>query len=178
MDALEVWIGDTTCAGYVSRQINIARLSGSGVETMPDEYGHLYESEEKALATTEPDLPAVQEKDEEMGIGIKESDLDIRAETEQMCLKCKKCGVELHMTLAEYRARQKKEGILRCPICPDRPELFFYKCNPHRVMMAGFNQQRKKMLISKDGMKRRLGLVKESGILQKGKEHREELQGK
>lgn len=134
--------------------------------------------EETALATRDPDLPAVQGEGEELALGIKESDLDIRAETEKVCLKCKQCEVELHMTLAEYLARQKKEGILRCSVCPDRPELFFYKVNKHRVMMAGFNQQRKKMRISKDGMKRRLGLVKESGILQKGREHREELPGK
>lgn len=115
--------------------------------------------EEKALTPKEPDLPTDQK---EPAYGITVSDLDISAKTEQVCLKCKQCGVEQHMTLAEYFKRQKKEGLLRCNLCPDRPVLFFYKVDLHRIMMAGFNKQRERMMISKKGMTRRLELIEES----------------
>lgn len=123
-------------------------------------------SDEKALIERNPLLPEVPE--EEIGeisvFGVSTEDLDIKAETEKVCLKCKKCGVEQHMTLQEYLDRQKKEGIMRCSICPDRPELFFYKTDMRRIKAAGFNQQREGMGISKSEMKRRMYAIHHSGL--------------
>ncbi len=98
----------------------------------------------------------------QIAYGISESDLDISEDTEQVCLKCKQCEVETHMTLKEFLDRHEKEGDLKCRICPGEPPLFFYKVNLERVKKAGFNRERKRQGITKGDMKARLENIRKT----------------
>ncbi|MFA5136967.1 MAG: hypothetical protein WC489_06300 [Patescibacteria group bacterium] len=101
--------------------------------------------------------PAVVEA--AIALGISENDLDISQERVEVCLKCKQCRFEQHMTLEEYFNRYKKEGKLRCPICPRAPELHFYKTDMRRIRIAGFNTERERQGISKEEMVRLLKAI-------------------
>lgn len=67
-------------------------------------------------------------------------------------LKCKQCGIEIHMPLKEYLKKvmrnPRKPKIIRCTVCPDHPPLFWYKPDRAAVAAAGMEQERKNLGIS------------------------------
>jgi len=83
-------------------------------------------------------------------------------------LKCRKCKVEQHVPILEFVETAQKTPY-RCKICPDEPELFVYKHDPFKVMMAGFVHTQKEMGIDDDTMKKMIGIAAESPLLKKKK---------
>ena len=74
----------------------------------------------------------------------------------KVTLECPDCNVQEIMTLDEYFKKinygspfPKK---LRCEMCPDQPELMFYKVNMQKIKLAGFNWERKRQGISEEVM--------------------------
>jgi hypothetical protein len=84
------------------------------------------------------------------------------AETTIM-LKCKVCGIEQHIPIQEFVQTATKKPYL-CKICPDSPEMFVYKSNPFKIMMAGFVSEQKNMGIEDELMTKMIATVTESQI--------------
>jgi len=84
------------------------------------------------------------------------------AETTVM-LKCKACGIEQHIPIQEFIQTATKKPYL-CKICLDSPEMFVYKSNPFKIMMAGFVSEQKNMGIEDETMAKMITIAAKSPI--------------
>lgn len=88
---------------------------------------------------------------------------------QKVTLECPLCHIQQQMTLEEYFKKINygsafSQKLLRCEICPESPELVFFKVNTTNIMLAGFNQERKRMGISEEQMANTLDAIEGSGI--------------
>lgn len=75
----------------------------------------------------------------------------------KVTLECPGCKIQQVMTLDEYFTKiggpdNPFKKLMRCEMCPDHPELVFYKVNKAKIMAAGFNWERKRQGITEQEM--------------------------
>lgn len=71
-------------------------------------------------------------------------------------LECPECNIQQVMTLDDYFKKINYGSMhvkkLYCEMCPEKPELMFYKVNMKQIAAAGFNWERKRQGITEGEM--------------------------
>jgi hypothetical protein len=74
----------------------------------------------------------------------------------KVTLECPECHVQQLMTLSDYFNNINYGSMftkrMKCAMCPDHPELMFYKANMKQIAAAGFNWERERHGIPEEEM--------------------------